>query len=542
MAFVTRSERRFAEGSTVSTGKSLGPGTYLGHKAYQKTVNAYAPFHSTTHRETEETVVPSCAPPPGHYDPKLPGNYESGLPKKYVPFKSTARRFGDDHEKKSDWRPGPGSYEIKGACSDIKSSHQTMGMSPGDRPSIRALSAPSIPARMNSFGYEEGVNGKLVQQRGPELLTGRNDNCAGPDHYYVDDRYTKKRVVGGHIPLTPRLDRQMKPSNTPGPGHYLERRLARPKRPGVFFVSKVSRLGSKSEKKNSIPGPGQYDPSFPSGNPRMHDYQFFGSTVERFSGKTRQAAPGPGSYQVAGQIGKNGAKGTLKNKSDRFKQSKKEAVPGPGQYEMTEGFGLDAENALNCQKSFSVLGNQGALAFGAMSCRFVRSAGGPREDPGPGAYEQTAPGNMYHSQPSSMFQSRTPKDHLDMQLNEPDRPPPGAYDPRHVAETAEVVRIPQKNEGFLTASDRFGANRTSKLDLGPGTYNPVLAGQSTFNRAMGDPARVGCGGGLPVGFTTCSNRFNEDDGMTASRPGPGEYNVEPNWVKKSYNCLFGEVL
>lgn len=125
-----------------------------------------------------------------------------------------------------------------------------------------------------------------------------------------------------------------------------------------------------------------------------------------------------------------------------------------------------------------------------------------------------------------MFLSRIPKG---VQLGQ-DNPSPGTYDPLPVEETSQVVRVPRKKEGFLTTTNRFEQTPRG-TDLGPGQYNAVVA-QSSFNRAMG---RVD----EPVAFTSCASRF--DDDIPVRRPGPGHYNVQPTWVKKTHNCLFGDV-
>lgn len=530
----------------TATEMSIGPGTYVGHQTYKNT-SSYVPFHSTTTREDDGPII-SEAPPPGHYDPKYPGsgNYDGGLPKKYVPFKSTEQRFSSDQVSSKKQTPGPGQYTLKGSVKAVeKGEHRTMGVAnSGGKASLRALSAPSIPARTQSYGYEEGKGGKLVRNKGPkQTFAGEHLDCVGPAEYYVDVGFTKKRVTGGHIPTTPRESRKFANSNFPGPGHYLEKRVSRSKRPGASFVSKVARIQEANDDKDILPGPGQYNVSHVPREiePRLN-HQFFGSTVERFTAKRKMSrCPGPGSYAIEGAIGQNAA--NLKTTTERWRKPKKHTFddPGPGQYEVTQGFGIDCENIMNCTKSFSVLGNQGALAFGAMSTRFIKSAG--QERPGPGAYSQEKTDDvtrMTQTQPSSFFRSKVAKDSTQAQIKitEDHGPPPGVYDPRPWQETAEVVRIPQKKEGFLTGASRFKSH-DGEFEVGPGQYNPSLLSKQAFNRNMGFHR-----GGVPIGFTTCANRFNGASTKRSRKdiPGPGDYNIDSPWVKRSYNCLFGEVL
>lgn len=529
MAFVSRSERQFSL-DKGSTDEYIGPGTYLGTSSY-KTYCGYAPFQSTSQRDIGDDSVVSnsfCTPSPVHYDPKLPtGPYESALTRKYVPFKTTSKRFSkalNDFE-----RPGPGTYDVKGMSETQKS------WQPDIQEKIhlkRAVSAPSIPVRLQSYGYEESKTGALVRQQGPQQTSGSHDCSVGPDHYYVENFAVKKRVVGGVIPISPRQALHHT-TPTPGPGHYVEKKGTKAPRPGAAFVSRVSRLAGSPKKKIKSPGPGQYDVSLPLSDLRA-DHQFFGSTAERFMRRKEMDAPGPGAYQVVGQLTKKGA--TLPSKSDRFKDTSafKENIPGPGQYDMIEGFG-ETEN-MNPAKSFSVLGHQGALAFGAMSTRFVRSAEGTREQtrPGPGAYESQDKLKMAKTQPSSFFKCKVPTRPLALPSESKApidvRPPPGAYNPTHVEETAKVTHVPRKNEGFLTGMNRFEVKKMSTI--GPGQYNPQMKEHSTFNCAMGEPR-----GGLPIGFTTCSSRF---DGDVEPEPGPGHYGKPPKWVKKTFNSLFME--
>jgi len=537
MAFVCRSERTF-QAKETGTAPEIGPGTYIRHVSYRKPVS-YAPFASTVIRDDEPTHN-ARAPPPGTYDPKLPGGpYESGLPKKYVPFKSTESRFRAHKQSEKSDDPGPGDYEMKG-LGDIRLENcRTMGLPPEQKASLRALSAPSIPARAQSYGYEQSNNGKLVRQRGPQdYVSGRNNDCVGPDHYYVDDVYTKKRVTGGMMCITPRAVGTK--NYNPGPGHYDKEIKSKNARPNAAFRSTVGR-GLKESTKDVMPGPGQYDLGSAI-NAEMVEpsYQFFGSTVERFNKKKPEGVPGPGSYKTSKDIS-DISTGKLASTASRWRGSRTSLrQPGPGQYETTEGFGIDAEKSMNTQKTFSVLGNQGALAFGAMSTRFVKSARQAR-DPGPGAYEQSDhEERKARTQPSSFFRSKVAKDgtkQIIERLNEDNAgPPPGAYNPRPVQETAEVVRIQPKHEGFGSAGVRFAANQ-SEEPIGPGSYNPRHPNsRKEFNRSMGMNRN-----GVPIGFSTCSSRFDQPQKRAKDAPGPGDYNVEGNLVSKTYNTLFGEV-
>jgi hypothetical protein len=297
------------------------------------------------------------------------------------------------------------------------------------------------------------------------------------------------------------------------------------------------------------------------------ELQYFGSTTERFKEETGQKATanpnvGPGAYyQPHRKLEPPNARGFCTTQ-ERFKadEGKVALGPGPGDYH-TPGV------SENMTMTFSMLGNSGGLAFGTMNKRFVYP---PDDGPGPGSYVlgglseevvDTAPEEFDQRGrarrkpfkasrlPGAAFASRTPKDAYTMSLirEGAQKPPPGAYDPVLVKDQATVVRLRSKSEGFLSGGDRFQGGPLSApkggVAVGPGQYSPqmITGGKraGTFNRALceGIPPG-GCPKGL--GFDTQDKRWKTKAGRDRA-PGPGDYNTDPRWITKSYNCYFGDL-
>jgi hypothetical protein len=367
---------------------------------------------------------------------------------------------------------------------------------------------------------------------------------------------------------------------TPGPGHYIEKRLNRPPKLGSSFASKVERQDEVARQriKQEHPGPGQYNSNVatkPSLRETHAELQFFGSTVERFkkglAAAGTEKTPGPGSYHQ--RMKREKASATPFNHfADRYDSRPThnfqkqggymQAGPGPGAYntQAVTGFGTGVEgDASECAKTFSVLGNSGGLAFGAMTKRFVRADVKADAVPGPGQYERDESEGADDARPRSagarrrargipgyQFKSKVPQQVV---LTEAvkvsdSKPPPGAYDPKPIQEAGAIVRVPGKKEGFLSAAGRFGGKKPSEMTVpGPGMYDPTDLKNKSFNRSMSQAAPVR-GRSTNLGFASQADRF-QDKPITQQHhitPGPGTYDTQPEWVSRTYNCLFGEVL
>jgi hypothetical protein len=107
--------------------------------------------------------------------------------------------------------------------------------------------------------------------------------------------------------------------------------------------------------------------------------------------------------------------------------------------------------------------------------------------------------------------------------------------------------VQPSGEGFGAASDRFGAGSftaAKSVAPPPNHYDPIESTggklHGTFNRCIleGAPQR---GRAKPVGFGSGVTRLKD---VKKSVPGPGAYaeGLTKAWVKKSFNCEFGEVM
>lgn len=581
MAWTSKAER-FRHGRTDSAeGTRPGPGAYRAHETYA-TERAYAPFGSTQPRGTAAKEAKldgnnlQVGPAPGAYDPKLP-SYDSGLPRKSAPFACSATRetFGARREKERE--PGPGQYGVPSIISPQKMANRTMGVpQPAEKLMLKSSSAPSIPRGFQTYGYEEAGDGRLIPQGprdGTSYLSGRTGDSAGPGHY------TPATLAAGkprsHSCSFPQAAAraQEKFNSNPGPGYYASGQQSHMENIhlGSSFASTVPRMSTRNkDEKNAgeLPGPGTYVGGHPgllkagTRDARM-ELQFFGSTTDRFKEIDPEHQPGPGAYyqphvkprRLEGPVNK--AFGEAMRFQDEADAG---AAPGPGSY-YAEG----AHHALYAPGTFSLLGNSGGLAFGAMSKRFASLRRDADDGPGPAAYQQlfgeAAPqepeGGLQKPRkthkrpappPSSVFKSSTPKDDLTQRKAKVAHmvPPPGAYNPIPPTEVAAVVRLRSKSEGFLSAEPRFGGPREKAKILapGPGKYQPKepTAGQKvgSFNRSIleGMPQ-----GGRPKGLGfQCQDKRFKDPPPVAVGPGPGAYDTERPWITKSFNCHFGDLV
>lgn len=302
----------------------VGPGSYdVGGKvpSSEKT-NGYAPFLSTTERKFGADSAVHL-PGPGYYSTDTIAHSTTYSGKPSDVFRSETRRFQAQQPKND--TPGPGSYL----------GHEEFGINDGglsgnfkgdsDRIKwVRVPTAPSIPGREQSYGYEEGDQGELVMQRPVDLgHSGRGDDRPGPVDYHPRVEFTRRQPAA--IDFSKGEDRlvllsKTRASTTPGPGHYNAAKGLGAGDEGIDIGRAIHRkrqrptasfhYGSKRDRQHrgqeSLPGPGDY--AVPSGlevkrDPGRKDLSFL-STSRRFDEpatgvNSRNRAPGPGSYVTA---------------------------------------------------------------------------------------------------------------------------------------------------------------------------------------------------------------------------------------------------
>mmetsp|Transcript_113007 Transcript_113007/g.319701 ORF Transcript_113007/g.319701 Transcript_113007/m.319701 type:complete len:552 (-) Transcript_113007:64-1719(-) len=550
MAWTSRAERF----QSLTSGAGPDPGAY--HITSPEKEHSYAPFGSTNPRASPG--VRQEGAPVGAYDPKLPKAYDSGLPKRNVAFGASGQRDGSGKNQAD--LPGPGSYQVLKDLAPPQQS-RTFGEPHGEKRSVfRSSSAPSIPQSHQSFGYQELGDGRLVRQRGRAedlRLKGIPGESAGPGHYEIPQLLASS-TPGGSF-LNSKRDGPQKPSG-PGPGHYISRSEQRGNVSRAPTVS--SSFVSQSEARvkhdgSDKPGPGQYNPerrTQSSLRERHAELQYFGSTVERFKPLNKDGAPGPGDYaEQARQL--RPAQKPFCSSEGRF-QAKPTKTPGPGQYDPA----LESSTT-GVLGTVSILGAMGGLAFGTMEKK--GNSLSASSFPGPGAYDIASLGDSeteaqrdprmkkgrVAKMPHSVFKSATPKDIVNKSAarDGETKPAPGAYNPPHMRDATPVVRMPAKNEGFLSASNRFSYS-TKGAAPGPGQYDPAdpKGGKhqlETFNRSMieGVPqnGRPKC-----LAFTSTDRRFSgapSEQKPWKQTPGPGAYSTNNGWITQTHNIYFGEL-
>ncbi|KAG2431417.1 hypothetical protein HXX76_009432 [Chlamydomonas incerta] len=471
---------------------------------------APAPFHTSTERAlAANPTTAAITPGPGAYSGLGSGIGTSGT---VAGFVSGVPRLPADYELKAKKEvPGPGAYDDGNQWVKDTNRYKAEGGSAMARALQllpRRSTAPSVPGRGESYGYEEAQDGTLVLQPAPLQHTGVGRDIAGPGTYELAGPGPFSRPSGTSWAASKSGRSTKFGSAAPGPGTYnlVE---SGPRRRGagllvtiggvevVFggttgtssFVSKAPRPLQQAAE--ASPGPGEYHPPVVgagdlAGAGLRASAAVFGSSAARGSWEmdptqVRSApsywrTPGPGSYEDPRATGRRGspngasalaaaaaaAAAPFTTTALRF-GSVDSAAPGPGQYHP------DAVVSLEYDTFKRVTGSRHAGGFGGSTGRFqyqrgtsspkrigvppVLGAGeggeGLGDTPGPGAYATDAKlggnGRSVGRGGTSTFASRTGR-------FRPVTAPPAVPD--------------------LTDFDGATAVKGDPSRLGPGAYSP----------------------------------------------------------------------
>lgn len=398
----------------------VGPGSYDigGGVSSCEAKPGYAPFLSTAERKFGPSIAANL-PGPGDYSTEpCPTKAQSGKPSDV--FRSATRRF--QVQQPISETPGPGAY---GGHEEFRDKGRSMSGNPKGNTDrikwVRVPTAPSIPGREQSYGYEEGNQGELIMQRPADLgHSGKGDDRPGPVDYQPRIEFTRRSPAA--IDFSKGEDRlvalsKTRASTTPGPGHYnatgglgasdegidVGRAIYRKRqRPTASF-----HYGCKRDRpqkcKESLPGPGDY--VVPSGldvrrDPGRKDLSFL-STSRRFDelathGNGGSRAPGPGSYVTAPSDFDRWR--TLYRARQPPRPSSLNAPIGfqsttlrfAGDLPKDQGLGPAAYNPGGMAEELSQKGSgKGGKsgAFGSTARRFPVKGSGQQNLPGPGSYE-----------------------------------------------------------------------------------------------------------------------------------------------------------
>lgn len=548
------------------TGRHVGPGAYNSStSSFGRAGPSYVPFASSSKRRGLGGSDGTGPVGPGQYNiRKDPGH--STKPSMETPFMSFQERFGSGGKAGA---PGPGSYQTEDMAMMVakKAAQRAQvradaaraaagPMAAGEEAPVtwmRMPTAPSIPNGAQSYGYEEGSDGALVQQPPPSKgYSGVSGDTAGPGAYNPDDHAlagrTNRKVDFSKAAYS-RTNFAKMAGDGPDPGAYqpdLGGSDAHtdywkpPARQSSTFASRTKRTGGipSTGAAAEEPGPGAYGvhklsafekKTVPTRN------QFFGSTSRRFAGSGAgrfKSGPGPGSYSSGSSFSKpktapervrysprragHAEKSGFTSTARRF-GSKSGLGGGAGEAPSPGAYSLPTM-ASDIMKKRDV-GRCGV--FGSTTKRFFR----PEETevkgkPGPGEYEVKATLDPSRRAPkSSVFASTQKRFSKGFASATQDGPPPGAYDPKIPWDGAVFARRSDGTQGLIgSGGNRFGSGKHAAVP-GPGAYEAPIE------------AKAGVGA-----LMSAAPRF--DVALPPRAPGPGQYRVDPpggSMNRRTYN-------
>ena len=307
-------------------------------------------------------------------------------------------------------------------------------------------------------------------------------------------------------------------NDNPGPGTYVPDRntnFVRPKTPSWKIGTGLRPDLNPVDK--SVPGPGNYDPQYKSGNPK------YTMRMRPYSAKS-EVTPGPGNYNV--RTDKNLVVPSYKfgtERKDGLNLATSKYVPGPGNYE----YNADAINVKHPKFSFGkelrgdnkrpmtpgpgtyahkqYVGKEGPKITMSAKYGFDPVQGDARYVPGPGMYNNADSYNANHYKyPTWKIGTETRGKGL-----RNDNPGPGTYAPDR---NTNFVR-PKTPSWKIGTGLRPDLNPVDKSVPGPGNYN----------------LRDAVGRGPKYSMPGKGNRGNVKNG----NPGPGQYN-ETMYDKTKY--------
>jgi len=534
-----RATRALSDPNNKDVSEYVGPGSYEQHHRFtdrKPIMEGYAPFQSmaprTTFLDVPDQVI--MAPGPGHYYPEM-------VIRDRAKGGSTVGNMEARFRDPSSETPGPGTYStdlqwIKPRSMPLPEEQVYEGT--GHITWKRKVDPPSIPSPGKSFGYEEGTDGALLPQAGPD-----KDSSLGPAYYKpgVAATIAEKRYKGVHWSKATENRFKFSCADMPGPGQYNPHKepvvqekftiteAGKPKK----FESRIPRyhelIPLKEEKKNN-PGPGSYNIKSTIDRPIIAPNEAaeptpFGSRTRRFtSGKN--PVPAPGQYndprhafealrRISGL-----KKSPFGQTSSRFTMKDSRRTPGPGTYNVDVMTSLNTNIQKKAHMSSSTKG-----VFGTSSVRTLPYT--KHEDkhlPGPSHYIQDsnviAEKLRKTTHATSVFMSGSERIKVPGALDK-DIPPPGSYNVEDAYSKSQVKKSTAqprtlagqiKAGSFLSSSARFAPPR----DILIKEADPMVPGPGAYEQAGKQESYMK---GTLVSQTP---RFVEKNTKV---PGPGHYNA-----------------
>jgi len=390
-----------------STNPEVGPGLY---EVAKKDVKKYAKKTFSKDKRGQSEFKGSNAVGPGSYFPK---KFMKAPPQFSFGYKGDG--FGPANSENI---PGPGTYDVKGMFDDADEKFKTNG----EPRSAFTRTAPNAMARSR-----DGENGSAKVPGPGEHYNADIDNYdfryfaptwsfgkSTRDELYNDD--TKVAPGPGKYNIATALKtksgftilgKSQSKGNTndaPGPNVYNQDINPLRQTAPAFRIGKAERKDMAMENQD-VPGPGSYHKVQGLSNKGAKIGSSVRPPLHSLDGKKQ---PGPGSYDIPGQIGIN-SKYSMGVKSNSKKPT--EVFPGPGEYEpfgttffeKTNGAVIGESKRPMLYKhatapgpgAYDIRGNLG----GGTKSRFGTGARAPLakacDEPGPGYYNiPSAIGNV----------------------------------------------------------------------------------------------------------------------------------------------------
>ncbi len=264
MAFVNRSARNLnAAPSSEATPPNLGPGSYQKPSTIHKSRLALAPFSSSADRGMDENFFAhgERGPGPGEYLAHKPVEIPGPMNTVNCSFVSKVPRFSD---RKSVTELGPGHYIGIESTLKLKRKKIVAGKQKSPAKEISndptKVTAPSIPARHQSFGYEESSSGDLIPIPPPEVDPPSEVRISPPSAIDLTRGPKWAKSKSSRF--------QSSKDGFPGPGSFnppiIEKKKTSPfvdSKPGSSFLSQTNRITVGGMNLSGIaaetPGPGK---------------------------------------------------------------------------------------------------------------------------------------------------------------------------------------------------------------------------------------------------------------------------------------------
>ncbi|EFJ42837.1 hypothetical protein VOLCADRAFT_107081 [Volvox carteri f. nagariensis] len=546
--FVSRAERS-AMRNLVGTQPAIGPGAYEVVRN-PETNPAPVPFHTSSERVMALNPTTSAVTPgPGAYGVNGGGPVATGITGPASPFVSGVPRLPTDPDSRARIPiPGPGTYDVGNQW--VKGGHRyrSQGRDAAARVSQmlhRRPTAPSVPGRGESYGYEEEPDGTLTLQSSPEKpYSGVGQDKVGPGAYELGGTGPFPRPSGTSWSNSKSGRLYQYGPATPGVGTYnLADGGSRRHGAGLLvsiggvevvfggttgtssFVSKAPRPLQKLPL-SWKPVCARLHPhaSLPDPSPGPGDYNNLTDPVAASTG----SPSGSALRSVSPGFGITGPRGIWEMDPTKAKSAPTYwRNPGPGAYEDPR-----VRKPGTSRRPMAVDGGAGSVdattPFLSTSLRF-----GPTDNavPGPGDYHPDAVTTLEFdifkkasiSRPAGAFGASTGRFAYNKGASSPARlvvpgvlasgevaegvtPGPGNYDPR-VTSSAKTA-VPDLSDFDGTTPLKGDPTR-----LGPGCYNPERPlGRSRYGNT---PIKA-------APFGTESNRANMEL-ASKTTPGPGRY-------------------